>query len=73
MYNLLKEKEVLLDELELICRKKHLSRLKNNQCTYTIASSVYVDILSNIERAGDHAMNVAKGVISPIKYHIDEL
>lgn len=71
-YNLLKEKEVLLDELELTCRKKHLSRLKNNQCTDAIASSVYVDILSNIERAGDHAMNVARDVISPIKYHIDE-
>lgn len=54
-------KERLIDEMERELRKKHIIRLNENQCTGT-AGIVYVDIVSNLERIGDHAVNIADGV-----------
>lgn len=57
---LLKERKI--DEMERDLRKKHIIRLNNNLCTGT-AGIVYVDIISNLERIGDHAVNIADAVI----------
>lgn len=59
------EKEKIIDEMERDLRKKHIKRLNENQCTGT-AGIVYVDIVSNLERIGDHAVNIADGVISEV-------
>ncbi|MFA8437788.1 Na/Pi cotransporter family protein [Pueribacillus sp. YX66] len=55
-------KERQIDEMERELRRKHIIRLNANQCTGT-AGIVYVDIVSNLERIGDHAVNIADGVI----------
>ncbi|PWA09253.1 sodium-dependent phosphate transporter [Pueribacillus theae] len=55
-------KERHIDEMERELRKKHILRLNQNECTGT-AGIVYVDIVSNLERIGDHAVNIADGVI----------
>lgn len=57
------EKELLIDKMERDLRKKHIMRLNENLCTGT-AGIVYVDIVSNLERIGDHAVNIADGVIA---------
>ena len=44
----------LLDEL----REKHIERLSDGSCT-PAAGIIFLDILSNIERIGDHADNLA--------------
>ncbi|MBS4218615.1 Na/Pi cotransporter family protein [Bacillus sp. FJAT-49711] len=59
------EKEKIIDQMERDLRKKHIIRLNENQCTGT-AGIVYVDIVSNLERIGDHAVNIADGVISEV-------
>ncbi|MBS4196123.1 Na/Pi cotransporter family protein [Lederbergia citri] len=59
------EKEKIIDSMERDLRKKHIKRLNENQCTGT-AGIVYVDIVSNLERIGDHAVNIADGVISEV-------
>lgn len=56
------EKELQIDEMERVLRKKHIIRLNENQCTGT-AGIIYVDIVSNLERIGDHAVNIADGVL----------
>ncbi|GIN69947.1 sodium:phosphate symporter [Bacillus sp. J14TS2] len=56
------EKEIQIDQMERDLRKQHIRRLNENQCTGT-AGIVYVDIVSNLERIGDHAVNIADGVI----------
>lgn len=56
------EKEIQIDQMERDLRKQHIRRLNDNQCTGT-AGIVYVDIVSNLERIGDHAVNIADGVI----------
>ncbi|MFD1706010.1 Na/Pi cotransporter family protein [Siminovitchia sediminis] len=54
--------ERLINKMERDLRKKHIQRLNENQCTGT-AGIVYVDIVSNLERIGDHSANIAQAVI----------
>ncbi|MBD8006068.1 Na/Pi cotransporter family protein [Bacillus norwichensis] len=57
--------ERLINKMERDLRKKHIQRLNDNLCTGT-AGIVYVDIVSNLERIGDHAVNIAQAVIGDI-------
>ncbi|ADC48611.1 Na/Pi-cotransporter family protein [Alkalihalophilus pseudofirmus OF4] len=57
---LLKEEQI--DKMERDLRKKHIIRLNENRCTGA-AGVIYVDMVSNLERVGDHAVNIAEVVI----------
>ncbi|MCI4170811.1 PhoU domain-containing protein, partial [Bacillus spizizenii] len=50
------------DHIERKPPKKHISRLKEGQCTGQ-AGIVFVDMISNLERIGDHAVNIAEAGI----------
>lgn len=52
------EKEEYLDLLETKSRKRHFHRMTTNDCFVGVAGSVYVDILANLERIGDHCCNI---------------
>jgi phosphate:Na+ symporter len=54
--------EILIDKMERTLRKKHIKRLNEGEST-PANSIVYVDIVSNLERIGDHAMNIAEAVL----------
>ncbi|WP_179295584.1 Na/Pi cotransporter family protein [Bacillus sp. FJAT-45350] len=56
------EKEELIDKMERKLRKMHIIRVNEGQCTGS-AGIVFVDIVSNLERVGDHAVNIAEAVI----------
>lgn len=49
-----------LDKMEYDARKNHFKRMVNKECTGAVASSVYADVLSNLERMGDHCCNIAR-------------
>lgn len=51
-----------IDEMEKTLRKKHIQDINNNLSTGQ-ESVVYVDFISNLERIGDHAVNIAEAVI----------
>jgi len=61
------KKERSIDELEKTLRKKHISRMSEGQCVVK-AGIVFVDIISNLERIGDHAVNIAETVLGDSKY-----
>ncbi len=61
------KKERSIDELERRLRKKHINRLSEGGCTVK-AGIVFVDIISNLERIGDHAVNIAETVLGDSKY-----
>ena len=51
-----------LDKLETKFRKNHIKRLNQSLCTVN-SGAVYLDILSNLERIGDHCKNIAQFVM----------
>ena len=52
-------------------RKNHINRINNQECEETQAG-FYVDILSNLERIGDHCNNMAVNVLSDEFSHDDQ-
>ena len=56
-------KEEQLDDMERKFRKNHIIRVNEGLCDAT-AGIVFVDILSNLERIGDHAMNIAEEILN---------
>ncbi|MBM4762305.1 Na/Pi cotransporter family protein [Bacillus sp. B15-48] len=56
------KKEEEIDGMERTLRKKHIMRINEGNCTGQ-AGIVFVDIVSNLERIGDHAVNIADYVL----------
>src|SRR5699024_753412 len=56
------QKEDQIDKMERKFRKKHIIRMNEGMCTGS-AGIVFVDIISNLERIGDHAVNIAELVL----------
>lgn len=55
--------EEQVDIMEKSCRANHMNRLNNNSCSID-NGVIYLDIVSNLERVSDHAVNIAQQVIS---------
>ncbi|WP_075618094.1 Na/Pi cotransporter family protein [Paenisporosarcina indica] len=56
------EQEDLIDKMERKFRKNHILRMNDGTCS-PHAGIIYVDIVSNLERIGDHAVNIAEAVL----------
>ena len=56
------EQENVIDKMERQFRKNHILRGNEGKCSGQ-AGIMFVDILSNLERIGDHACNVAEAVL----------
>lgn len=56
------ELESLIDDMEGKLRQKHIARLNTNKCNGA-AGIVFTDIVSNLERIGDHAVNIADSIL----------
>ncbi|MEG0133210.1 MAG: Na/Pi cotransporter family protein, partial [Clostridium sp.] len=48
-----------IDTLEKELRESHIKRLNSGVCSATIGA-MFLDIVSNLERVGDHAINIAE-------------
>jgi phosphate:Na+ symporter len=53
--------EERVDVLEKELRSTHIKRLNNGSCS-AHSGTVFLDIISNLERVADHAMNIAESV-----------
>lgn len=60
--------EQRIDDMEKALRAQHIERLNRGLCKPG-AGVVFIDILSNLERVGDHATNLADMVIEVSKLH----
>ncbi|MFJ8063009.1 Na/Pi cotransporter family protein [Psychrobacillus sp. NPDC096426] len=56
------EQEQIIDRMERQFRKNHIIRLNERLCSGH-AGVMFVDILSNLERIGDHSVNIADAVL----------
>lgn len=57
------KEEERVDNLEQTLRDEHIHRLAANSCN-PLVGVAYLDVLTNLERVSDHALNVAQSVIS---------
>jgi phosphate:Na+ symporter len=60
------KKENEIDSMERSLRKQHILRMNEGSCSGQ-AGIVFVDIISNLERIGDHAVNIAEYVLGDQK------
>ena len=58
------EAERGIDERTRELRSKHVERLTRGDCD-AVSGMIFVDLLTNMERAADHAVNIAQAVNSP--------
>jgi len=61
-----RETEDRIDDMEKEFQQTHVQRLTKNECTAE-AGMLYSDILSGLERVGDHATNIAFSVLGNSK------
>jgi phosphate:Na+ symporter len=54
--------EYKIDSMEQQLKKEHITRLSNLECS-PAGSSVYLELLTNLERVGDHSNNIAQMVL----------
>jgi phosphate:Na+ symporter len=51
-----------IDDMEKKLRHKHISRLNNEKCTPR-SGTIFIEIISNLERVADHSTNVAYSIL----------
>ena len=54
--------EDAIDDLEEKLRNNHIARLNTGECTVN-SGLIYIDMLHNFEKIGDHTFNLAKAVV----------
>ncbi|HPQ61864.1 MAG TPA: Na/Pi cotransporter family protein [Bacillota bacterium] len=64
-------REDTLDKMVKMYRKKHINRINDRTCSETEAG-FYVDILSNMERIGDHCNNMVINILSDSFTHDEQ-
>ncbi|MGL5822926.1 MAG: PhoU domain-containing protein, partial [Sarcina sp.] len=58
----IQEVEAKIDKLQRKYREQHIQRLYDGTCN-AYAGAIFLDLLSNLERIGDHSTNIAENVI----------
>ncbi|MBR2577116.1 MAG: Na/Pi cotransporter family protein, partial [Firmicutes bacterium] len=53
--------EEVVDAMELELRDRHVERLSRGECRVE-SGAIFLDIISNLERISDHAMNIVEYV-----------
>ena len=61
--------EQQIDDMTEALRQHHVDRLKQHKCSAK-NGMIYLDILTNLERIGDHAENIATSVDKPLTHNI---
>lgn len=59
--------EEVIDELKAELRANHIDRVKKKKCSIE-AGFVWSDLLTNLERVGDHCNNIATEIIDDLNY-----
>ncbi|QQK78264.1 Na/Pi cotransporter family protein [Salicibibacter cibarius] len=57
------KQEEEIDRMERKLRRKHIERMNDGRCSGS-AGVIFVDIISNLERIGDHSVNIAQAVLN---------
>ena len=64
------EREGKLNDFQVNLKKAHVRRLNDGKCDLK-AGIVFMDLVDNLEKIGDHLTNVAEGVVSEMRWRRD--
>lgn len=64
------EYDDVIDEMEAKLRDGHIKRLNDGTCDGNYGA-VYLNVISNLERIGDHSVNIAKYAMSEPKHKVE--
>lgn len=62
------EHEKNINKMQKDLRRSHVRRLGEGSCSAT-TGLIFVDLVDNLEKIGDHLANVAQGVIGDLQWH----
>ena len=62
------EREKKINGYQIELKKAHVERLNDAQCNL-ISGVIFMDLVDNMEKIGDHLTNVAQGVIGDMRWH----
>ena len=65
---LLENEEQLVDDMTEALRRKHVERLKERKCAPK-SGVIFLEVINNMERVADHAMNIASISRNEISTH----
>jgi len=60
-------REERINAFQIDLRKSHVSRLNEGKCSL-ISGIVFIDLVDNLEKIGDHLTNVAQGVLEGMRW-----
>ncbi|MCK5451138.1 MAG: Na/Pi cotransporter family protein [Candidatus Omnitrophica bacterium] len=66
-------REKKIDKFQFDLKKSHVNRLNERSCDIR-SGVVFIDFVDNLEKIGDHLVNIAQGVIGDMRWkgHIDK-
>jgi len=56
-----------LNRMQIDFRRSHVQRMANGTCS-AVAGLIFIDLVDNIEKIGDHLTNIAQGVIGGLQW-----
>jgi phosphate:Na+ symporter len=56
-----------LNRMQIECRRGHVDRMGNGLCSAE-AGLIFIDLVDNIEKIGDHLTNIAQAIIGGLQW-----
>jgi phosphate:Na+ symporter len=64
------DREASINSYQDRLKKAHVDRLNTCQCN-VLSGVVFMDIVDNMEKIGDHLTNIAQGVMGDMRWHVE--
>jgi phosphate:Na+ symporter len=61
------EQEKDLNSLQVVLKENHVQRLNKGEC-HLLSGLVFIDLVDNLERIGDHLTNIAEGTLRHLRW-----
>lgn len=59
--------EAAINRMQIDYRRSHVRRMSNNECSANVGL-IFIDLVDNIEKIGDHLTNIAQSVIGGLQW-----